>query len=120
MRETLLYLLLFTYSASILKPAMPYLTDALAHTFYYAEHVKTVHFENGKYHVHNELIKQNNQNNADDTNTELKKISLPDDHLALPAPLNFFSFSSSFDYAVIIVSSNLQVFKDVPYAPPRC
>ena len=34
---------------------MPIINDAIAHTFYKMEHLATVHFENGKYHVHAEL-----------------------------------------------------------------
>jgi hypothetical protein len=34
---------------------MPVANDIIAHTFYKMQHLATVHFENGKYHVHQEL-----------------------------------------------------------------
>ena len=38
----------------MLKPAIPYVSDAVSHVLWYNEHMATVHLENGKYHVHKE------------------------------------------------------------------
>ena len=120
MKNTLLYLLLFTYSASILKPAMPYLSDAIAHTFYFAEHVKTVHFENGKYHVHNELVRQAQKNTGNENDGSIKKGSFPDEHLiatnsALPVNPSFYN-----NYSLHILHSILPVCRNAVFSPPRC
>ncbi len=56
MKKALLYLLLFAYTTFVCKPLLPFITDTIAHIFWYSEHVATVHYENGKYHVHLENI----------------------------------------------------------------
>jgi hypothetical protein len=54
MNKALLYLLLFSYTTIICKPILPSFSDCIAHIFWYAEHMATVHYEHGKYHVHYE------------------------------------------------------------------
>ena len=41
----------------MLKPVLPYISDSINHIFFYAKHMATVHYENGKYHVHYETAK---------------------------------------------------------------
>ena len=55
MKRLSIYLLLFVYAAAQLKPLTAILNDALAHTFWKVQHMATVHYENGHYHLHNEL-----------------------------------------------------------------
>lgn len=120
MKNFLLYLFFFTYSASILKPVVPYLSDLIAHSFYYAEHVKTVHFENGKYHVHHELVRQAQKNTGDENGGYLKKISLPDEHLII---INSFSFFNPFllhNYLPSTLQRILPVPGNAVFSPPRC
>ena len=54
MKKALLYLLLFSYTTIVFKPVFPTIADTLAHIFWYSEHMATVHYEHGKYHVHYE------------------------------------------------------------------
>jgi hypothetical protein len=54
MKKTLLYLLLFAYTVIVCKPVLPSLADGIAHIFWYSEHMATVHYEHGRYHVHYE------------------------------------------------------------------
>ncbi len=56
MKKAILYLLLVSYTTIILKPVLPFISDAVAHIFWYSEHIATVHIENGKYHVHDESL----------------------------------------------------------------
>lgn len=56
MKKALIYLTLFLYSFALFRPAAPVFTDLLAHAFWKMEHMATVHFENGQYHVHAELL----------------------------------------------------------------
>jgi hypothetical protein len=56
MKKGLLYLVIFSYATIMLKPVLPFMTDIVAHTFWYSQHMATVHFENGQYHVHTESI----------------------------------------------------------------
>lgn len=55
MKKPFLYILLFLYVAVQLKPLTAVIQDVLAHTFFKAQHMATIHFENGQYHLHAEL-----------------------------------------------------------------
>lgn len=57
MKKITSYILLFIYSSGLLVPISPVISDVLAHTFWRAQHLATVHCVNGKYHVHYELYK---------------------------------------------------------------
>ena len=56
MKQIALYIILFSYSMVMLKPVAPYIQDTVAHIFYYTQHMATVHYENGKMHVHKEVM----------------------------------------------------------------
>lgn len=55
MKRLSIYLLLFIYAGAQLKPLTAVINDVLAHTFWKVQHMATVHYENGHYHLHNEL-----------------------------------------------------------------
>lgn len=48
--------LVCVYSFALLKPVMPVVNDVVAHTFFKMQHLATVHYENGKHHLHVELL----------------------------------------------------------------
>ena len=56
-RRIMIYTLVCIYSFALIRPITPIVNDAIAHVFFKMEHLATVHFENGKYHVHSELQK---------------------------------------------------------------
>ena len=60
-KRFVIYTLLYVYCFGLIKPIMPIVNDIIAHTFYKMEHLATVHFENGKYHVHAELANEADQ-----------------------------------------------------------
>src|SRR5262245_17283334 len=62
MKKAALYILLFSYSFALLKPVGPYISDTIAHIFYYTKHMATVHYENGKFHVHKEIVENEKKN----------------------------------------------------------
>ena len=90
MKKIITYLLLFVFSILLLKPAMPYVTDVLAHSFSYANHMATIHFENGKYHVHKEAVDVAKNSNQEKNNTLLKSFYSQDIFLATSC--NYLSF----------------------------
>ncbi len=59
-----LKLMLLVYVFGIVKPITPILKDTLAHAFFNSEHNATMHYENGKYHLHLELVKENKKTDA--------------------------------------------------------
>jgi hypothetical protein len=54
-KKAFIYITLFFYVTVQLKPLVAILQDVVAHTFYRVQHMTTVHYENGKYHLHAEL-----------------------------------------------------------------
>jgi hypothetical protein len=55
MKKVCIYLTVFFYAFALFRPLTPLFTDILAHTFWKMEHLATIHFENGTYHLHAEL-----------------------------------------------------------------
>lgn len=64
MKKLFIYILLFFYVAVQLKPLTVVVQDVLAHTFFKASHMATIHFENGQYHLHAELKDISEKNNS--------------------------------------------------------
>jgi hypothetical protein len=56
MRRIILHIVLLSYTVVILKPVLPYVSDLVNHVFFYTQHMATVHIENGKMHVHKEIV----------------------------------------------------------------
>jgi hypothetical protein len=64
MKKQLAIIMLLCYASVMLRPLVPVVSDFLAHTFWNSEHIATVHYENGHYHLHYEL-KEINKNDID-------------------------------------------------------
>lgn len=82
MKRIYLYILLLSYSALMLKPVSPYIQDSIAHIFYYTQHLATVHYENGKLHVHKEVVDAAKKETAPRDQTSFKKDTGISDHLS--------------------------------------
>jgi hypothetical protein len=54
-KKIAIYILLSFYVFAQLKPLIVVVEDVLAHTFWKVQHMATVHYENGHYHIHSEL-----------------------------------------------------------------
>lgn len=77
LKKILLYLLLFSYATVLLKPVLPLLGDAVAHTFWRMEHISSTHFENGKYHVHFELLQSAKKTDDGNSNPRIEVFATP-------------------------------------------
>lgn len=55
-KQAIICALVCVYSFALLKPVMPVVNDVVAHTFFKMQHMATVHYENGKHHLHVELL----------------------------------------------------------------
>jgi hypothetical protein len=104
MKKALLYLLIFSYSTMLLKPVLPVISDKIAHIFWYSEHMATVHYEHGQYHVHYELYeaakkgypeKNNTTKEDDQVNIHLSSVHTYHFNIRLPLQNKFLSFSSA-------------------------
>jgi hypothetical protein len=71
-------ILLAIYCFALLRPLAPVIKDTIAHVFNELEHTATVHFEDGKYHLHSEvkhILDENKTSEKDEErNNELKKM----------------------------------------------
>lgn len=65
----------------MLKPVMPYATDAIAHLLFYHEHITTVHFANGKLHAHKESFEASKKTNPENNPDNDKKITSEIEHI---------------------------------------
>jgi hypothetical protein len=75
-RKTLVYILLFFYVSAQLKPLTYVLKDVVAHTFFKMQHLASVHYEKGHYHLHTEietLTKKEESQQPSKTNSEKKQ-----------------------------------------------
>ena len=68
-KRTFIYALLCVYVLGLIKPVVPIVNDAIAHTFYKLDHIATVHYEDGKYHLHAELEQESNDMKKEAGNT---------------------------------------------------
>jgi hypothetical protein len=82
-KKVIVYALLCVYSFALLKPLMPIANDIIAHTFYKIEHISTIHYENGRYHLHAELSEDNTKNNTSQSSTPISLYETLANHISL-------------------------------------
>lgn len=119
-----IYLLIGIYSIVLLKPLLPFAQDFIAHTFYATEHTATVHFENGKYHVHKEVetaaknqTKQSKENNSANSNLKIDAHYLSD---ILDLPKSTIRFHLTKEKIVLKdIVFRLENNLKTPYPPPQ-
>jgi hypothetical protein len=77
LRKFIALLLLGSYVLGVLKPSIPIVNDVLAHSLDYFDHISTIHFENGEYHVHDELKKEEQKStNSSTTLSDNKQLDI--------------------------------------------
>ena len=69
LQKALIYTMLAVYVFGLIKPVIPIISDVLAHTFFKTSHVATVHYENGKHHIHLELKEEAKHTNTKQPST---------------------------------------------------
>ena len=80
MKRQVATLLLVCYAALLMRPLAPVFEDAMAHLFWNSEHIATVHYENGEYHVHIEITKSE-EKTGNASNSLVKQIEPLNLHL---------------------------------------
>jgi hypothetical protein len=118
MKKALLYLLLFSYTTIVFKPLFPSIADTVAHIFWYSEHMATVHYEHGKYHVHYEY-QQAAKNSYPEKDTNLPKSEYASEHLIAADAYNF-SFLPVIQIHFLLPSSFLpHTAVNTDFPPPK-
>jgi hypothetical protein len=59
------YYFLLLYTLALCKPIFPLVQDELAHIFWKAEHLATVHHHHGDHHAEEEIAEAEHEENAD-------------------------------------------------------
>ena len=84
-----------------LKPIAVVVEDALAHTFWKMQHMATVHYENGHYHIHSEL---SDISEKESNNTQQKAPSSEKTNENIQQNIANFNFSFQTNSSLIPVS----------------
>lgn len=90
----MVYILLGIYAFALIRPIIPVVKDVIAHVFFEIDHMATVHYENGKYHVHKELLKSGEKPETTDSAERVAMSELLSSHLkntSVQIPLLFES-----------------------------
>ena len=103
----------------MLKPVSPYISDAVAHIFYYTQHMATVHYENGKYHVHKELVDDAKQSNPEKEAPASKKENSANDHIAIQQKQTVPFLPVNISYQFSTASKLINNYLAGEYPPPR-
>jgi len=112
-------MMLLVYVFALIKPIMPIINDVLAHTFFEKTHLATIHYENGKYHMHLEL-----QDEVKKTDTKHVPVFSINDVLYAHVKTNkvllqpFFYTISEINSPYINVSTDVNI--PTPLLPPEC
>lgn len=78
------WVLIIAYTLVMMKPVLPVVADAMAHTFWKSQHMLVVHEVNGKFHVHTEMAQSAKQTEKE-KHTNSYKIDLQDClHVSIP------------------------------------
>lgn len=119
MKRIALYIILFSYCMVMLKPVSPFIADTFEHIFNFTKHMATVHYENGKYHVHKELINNAKKQNPAKENSTAKKENSANDHIALQQKQSAKVLPVVISYQLHAASNLLNNYLAGDYPPPR-
>ncbi len=119
MKSDIAYYLLILYVLAICKPLMPLVHDVLAHNFWKAQHIATVHNHNGEHHAEEEIAKEM----EDEHNNAVPSTSKTSDTVSI-----HLISESSHIIPQLFVAKNIfetrmdkvySLILDQPYPPPR-
>jgi hypothetical protein len=121
-KKTIVYILLFFYVAVQLKPLTAVVQDVIAHTFFKMQHMTTVHYENGHYHLHAELEtinKESNTTNKSNEKSSSQKTEVNSQQLLIQLRFNFRTNSSLIPTTLTSVLDLCSGFTRLNYLPPK-
>ena len=119
MKKFLLHIVLVSYMMVMLKPALPYVSDLVGHVFFYAQHMATVHYENGKMHIHKEIVDNAKKEASQKELPASKKDNSANDHInfAATATITTRMFTAVQQAPINSVLHDHYLYADYP--PPR-
>ncbi|MBC7865199.1 MAG: hypothetical protein IAF38_19650 [Bacteroidia bacterium] len=112
--------LLCVYVFAVARPVFPLVKDFCAHLLWESEHLSTVHYENGKYHLHLDLAKESDEqqkNSKDSENTSLNEFLA--NHISTnEVTISNFS-STDFIPSEFLLKKQTEVFIPFFVPPPK-
>ncbi len=103
------YIMVLVFALVMLKPVMPYISDTVAHVFWYSQHMATVHYENGEYHVHKEAVGDINKDATEKNTGLVKKAFAPTEFIVVSMSLDepsYFHLNTRFKLSSSSLSNN--------------
>jgi hypothetical protein len=120
MKKLLLHILLICQAVVLFKPVLPFLSDFVSHAFFYTQHMATVHYENGKYHVHYETAKDTKEEKQDKNTPASQKNNSTSEYIITTTQQPAFVVALSKDeYAIAAPSQLLSGMVQNNFPPPR-
>ncbi|MEP7237323.1 MAG: hypothetical protein ABI685_05650 [Ferruginibacter sp.] len=119
MRQAALYIILFSYSMVMLKPVSPFISDAVQHIFNYTQHMATVHYENGKYHVHKDIVDNAKKEASQKELPASKKENSANDHISIQQKQALQVSFLNTSYQITVAANLLTNYLAGEYPPPR-
>ena len=119
MKITIAYFLLFLYTIAMCKPVLPLVQDKLAHIFWKAAHIATVHHHHGGHHAKEEIAKAAHEEESNKLPAPSKTPETVSIHIVLQSFYSLASFSIEkkvFGAKNHIISSHTL---DTMYPPPK-
>ena len=119
MKKFLPYLLISLYLTIMLKPVMPYITDAVAHILNFKGHMATEHAHHGRYHVHTEVAESAKNETSETNPNALKKQGPESDQIVTSKFIVLYFPDVNFKYFSILNKNAKSGYLNNHFPPPK-
>jgi hypothetical protein len=120
MKKLFLHILLICQAVVLFKPVLPFLSDFVSHAFFYTRHMATVHYENGKYHVHYETARDVKEEKQDKNTPASQKDNSTSEYIITTTQQPAFVVLAPKDeYAITTSPQLLNGIVQNNFPPPR-
>ena len=121
MKKVVTYIVLVFYLVLQNSSLIIIAKDVIAHTFWKMEHLATIHYENGKYHLHNELkkVSENEKEKSQDQDNTIKADETPNPHLNENVRQDFKIIENIVPYPAENDKYFVAVFRKITTPPPQ-
>jgi hypothetical protein len=114
------YCFLFLYTLAMCKPILPFVQDELAHIFWKAKHLATVHHHHGDHHAEEEVAEAEHEENTDNQPATTKILELESVHIIVES---FYAISQPTIHKQTFAVNSCTISTvslDKYYPPPKC
>ncbi|MBC7696545.1 MAG: hypothetical protein H7141_14000 [Burkholderiales bacterium] len=118
LRKAFICLMLGVYTFGLIKPIMPLVKDVVAHVFFESSHMATVHYENGRYHIHLELKEVAEKNNSAQSTAPSENESIFT-HVKAEETNFVCFFQKTMEINTPYKINPIDLFQTPPFLPPK-